>query len=348
MVRPRRSDTILMRRSAIVSGVLHLLILAAMLLVIPARQPPEEPKEAPPVEVQFEGATGDSGTPAKADAPAENPAPAATPEKVEAPPVPTPPKPLPPEEAPPPPPPPQPVPPPPPAESEPLPDTPVPPKVDTPSPDAEKTPPQKPTKPTQTAVQAPPSLSAPLERTSAVAPPSPVTQPTDTLPDTVTPSHITQPNPAKKATPDSHSLMETLDSFRSDSSQTHPARSQANPRSGGAPHGGGSPNGDITGKMSAGDQRAIGGEVRRCYMEDTAAKDYASFSAHLVVTVDATGEARMVTFSPETQAKMNGDTSYRALAERARAAVLSPTCSKLPIPKNLLGQTQTLKFVFRP
>ena len=100
--------------------------------------------------------------------------------------------------------------------------------------------------------------------------------------------------------------------------------------------------------MSAGDQRAIGGAVRRCYTEDTAAKNYASFVAHLIVTVDSSGEARIVKFAPETQAKMNSDVSYRALAERARAAVLSPTCSKLPIPKNLLGQTQTLKFVFRP
>ncbi|NHN88595.1 energy transducer TonB [Acetobacter conturbans] len=348
MVRPRRSETILMRRSTIASGVVHFLILSVMLLAIPKSKPPEEPKEQPPIEMQFEGASSDSGAPAKSDTPSEKPTQAPAPEKVEAPPTPTPPKPLPPEETPPPPPPPQPVPPPPPSEAPPLPDTPIPPKVEEPSPDAEPTPPTKAAKPTPSTVQAPPSLQAPLEKSSAVAAPSPMAQPTDTLPDTPLPSHITQPNATKNATPDTHSLLETLDSFRSDSSQTHAPKAQANPRQGGAPGGGGSKNGDITGKMSAGDQRAIGGEVRRCYTEDTAAKDYASFVAHLVVTVDAAGEARMVTFAPETQARMNSDSSYRALAERARAAVLSPTCSKLPIPKNLLGQTQTLKFVFRP
>ncbi|GBR02645.1 hypothetical protein AOE01nite_19260 [Acetobacter oeni] len=168
------------------------------------------------------------------------------------------------------------------------------------------------------------------------------------MPDTALPSHITQPNKAKKTAPDTHSLLETLDSFREDSKQTHAPKAAANPRQGGAPNGGGTPDGDITTSMGTGDQRAIGGEVRRCYTEDTAAKDYASFSAHLIVTVDATGEARIVSFAPDTQARMNADTSYRALAERARAAVLSPTCSKLPIPKNLLGQTRQLKFVFRP
>ena len=40
--------------------------------------------------------------------------------------------------------------------------------------------------------------------------------------------------------------------------------------------------------------------------------------------------------------------SYRALAERARDAVLNPTCSRLPIPANMLGKTQQLSFVFRP
>ncbi|MDN6040938.1 MAG: energy transducer TonB, partial [Acetobacter sp.] len=247
--------------------------------------------------------------------------------------TPEPPKPVPNEEPPPPPPPPQPVPPPPVPQAEQLPDTPMPPKADEPSPDVVKTPPSPP---------------APPKATPSVAPPSPVTQPTDTLPDTPLPSHITQPNKAKKTQEDSHSLLETLDSFRSDQKQTHAPKAKANPVQGGAPNGGGSPDGDITRSMSSGEQKAIGGAVRRCYTEDTAAKNYATFVAHLIVTVDATGEARIVQFAPQTQAQMNADPSYRALAERARAAVLSPTCSKLPIPKNLLGQTRQLKFVFRP
>ncbi|MBO1358533.1 energy transducer TonB [Acetobacter sacchari] len=331
MVRPRRSETVLMRRSAVMSGLLHLAILLAAVLSLPTPKPPE-PEEPPPVEMQFEGASG-GGAPARAAKPAPQPAPAPAPIPSPEPPTPTPPKPQPTEETPPPPPPPPPVPPPPQQETPPLPDTPLPPKAEEPTPDAVKTPPSPP---------------APPQPTHAVAPPSPQTQPTDALPDTAIPSHITQPNKAKKAEADTHSLLETLDSFRSDTKQTHAPKAKPNPAQGGAPNGGGTPDGDITGAMSAGDQRAIGGEVRRCYAEDTAAKDYASFVAHLIVTVDATGEARLVAFAPETQAKMNADPSYRALAERARAAVLSPTCSKLPIPKNLLGQTRQLKFVFRP
>ncbi|NHO33717.1 energy transducer TonB [Acetobacter fallax] len=333
MVRPRRSDTILMQRSLMASGALHLLVLAAFLLVIPPLPKPPEPPEPPPIQMEFEGASSDNGPPAKSSTPSSKPAPAPAPEKTEAPPTPTPPKPAPTEETPPPPPPPPPVPPPPQTETPPLPDTPIPPKVEAPSPDA---------------IKAPPTPPAPPQKSHAVAPPSPQTQPTDALPATALPSHITQPNKAKKTEPDTHSLLETLDAFRSDSKQTHAPQAKANPRQGGAPDGGGTPDGDVTGKMSAGDQRAIGGEVRRCYTEDTAAKDYATFSAHLIVTVDPAGEARIVTFAPETQAKMTADPSYRALAERARAAVLSPTCSKLPIPKNLLGQTHQLKFVFRP
>ncbi|MFT9207788.1 energy transducer TonB [Acetobacter orientalis] len=330
MVRPRRSDQRLLRRSLYLSGGAHIALLLAMLLSLPPEKPPEEPP--PVVEMQFESADA-GGSQAKASQPSPTPAPAPAPVPNDAPPTPEPPKPVPNEEPPPPPPPPQPVPPPPVPQAEQLPDTPMPPKADEPSPDVVKTPPSPP---------------APLKATPSVAPPSPVTQPTDTLPDTPLPSHITQPNKAKKTQEDSHSLLETLDSFRSDQKQTHAPKAKANPVQGGAPNGGGSPDGDITRSMSSGEQKAIGGAVRRCYTEDTAAKNYATFVAHLIVTVDATGEARIVQFAPQTQAQMNADPSYRALAERARAAVLSPTCSKLPIPKNLLGQTRQLKFVFRP
>ncbi|MCH4022856.1 MAG: energy transducer TonB [Acetobacter sp.] len=331
MVRPRRSETVRMQRSLALSVSLHALVVGAALLTLSAPDTPE-PEEPPPIEVQFEGANND-GAPAKGEKPTPEPAPAPAPVPEDAPPAKEPPKPVPEEEAAPPPPPPPPVPPAPQQEAEPLPDLPVPPKEEAPTPEVVKQPPPTP---------APPHPSA------AVAPPSPVTSPTDNLPKIAIPSHITQPHDAKKTEPDTHSLLETLDSLRADTKQTHPPKAKANPKQGGSPNGGGTPDGDITQSMSGGDQKAIGASVRRCYTEDTAAKDYASFSAHLIVTVDATGVARIVTFAPETRQKMNGDSSYRALAERARAAVLSPTCSQLPIPKNLLGQTRQLKFVFRP
>lgn len=333
MARPRRSDQIILRRSLYLSGSAHVALLLALLITLPPPKPPEEPPQ-PTIEMQFEQSDAQEGGPAaKAEKAAAEPKPPA-PEEKEAPPTPEPPKDVPNEEAPPPPPPPQPVPPPPVPESEKLPDVPLPPKAEEPSPEVVKTPPSPP---------------SPVQPTNSVAPPSPITQPTDTLPDAAVPSHITQPNKAKKSQAESHSLLETLDTFRADQKQTHAPKARANPVAGGAPKGGGSPVGsNITGSLSAGQQKAIGAAVRRCYTEDTAAKDYASFVAHLVVTVDGTGEARIVQFAPETQARMNADSSYRALAERARAAVLSPTCAKLPIPKELLGQPRQLKFVFRP
>lgn len=160
-------------------------------------------------------------------------------------------------------------------------------------------------------------------------------------------SHTTQTHQMAKTQEDSHSLLATLDSFRSEQKQVHAQSAKANPAQGGSPHGGGSPDGD-TRALTGAQQKAIGTSVRRCYQEDTAAKDYASFVAHLIVTVDATGVARLVSFAPETKARMQSDASYRALAERARDAVLSPTCAHLPIPAKLLGQTRQLRFVFRP
>ncbi|WP_264986391.1 energy transducer TonB, partial [Komagataeibacter swingsii] len=236
------------------------------------------------------------------------------------------------EEAAPPPPPPPPMPPPQ-QVSRPVPDAPTPPREEQPSPDAVKLPPT-------------PAKAAPAQ---AHAPVPPSAQPDPTAaPKVQERSSTTQPNEAKKHVPDTHSLLATLDSFRADQKQTHPPKARPNPQQGGAPDGGGTPDGDITSALTATQQKAIGNSVRRCYSEDTAARNYAQFVAHLVVTVDETGTARLVDFAPQTQAQMASDPSYRALAERARDAVLSPTCAKLPIPQNLLGQTRQLKFVFRP
>ena len=330
MVPPRRSERILMRRSILVSGGLHFALLVAVLLRLPVPVP-KEPPPPPTIEMEFAADTG-TATPHKGDKPAPKPAPAPAPVKQEAPPSPTPPEKEPNEEAAPPPPPPPPMPPPQ-QVSKPVPDAPTPPREQTPSPDAVKLPPT-------------PAKAAPAQ---AHAPVPPSAQPDPTAaPKVQEPSRTTQPNEAKKHVSDTHSLLATLDAFRADQKQTHPPKARPNPQQGGAPDGGGSPDGDITSSMTASEQKAIGNSVRRCYSEDTAARNYAQFVAHLVVTVDGTGTARMVDFAPQTQAQMAADPSYRALAERARDAVLSPTCAKLPIPQNLLGQTRQLKFVFRP
>ncbi|QDH14425.1 energy transducer TonB [Formicincola oecophyllae] len=161
-------------------------------------------------------------------------------------------------------------------------------------------------------------------------------------------SHTHQPRQAPKHQANSDSLLATLDEFRTKEKQTRPPKARASaPVSGGVRKGGGSPDSD-TKALGLGEQKAIGSAVRRCYSEDTAARDYASFTAHLVVTVDERGMARLVKFAPETAARMASDPLYRARAERARAAVLSPECSHLPVPSRLLGSVRQFRFVFRP
>jgi hypothetical protein len=315
---------LLLRRGAFVSGGLHLLVLLSLIVVMPQSRPPEPP-EPPAVEMQF---TGPPAASQKADQATPDPRPPA-PVPNPAPPSPTPPEKLPVEEAPPPPPPPPPAPPPPEAAPAPLPPLPLPPKLQAPSPEP---------------VRAPPPLPSPPAPSHTVSPPTPMPTPVPALPRITLPSHLTQPNQTKNAVPDTHSLMATLEKLRADQAQTHPPRARANPAQGGAPSRGR----DITASLSAGEQHAIGNAVRRCYAEDTAARDYAQFQAHLTVTVDATGEARAVEFSGADAQRMAADPSFRALAERARAAVMSPVCARLPLPPAQLGQVHQIKFVFRP
>ena len=177
----------------------------------------------------------------------------------------------------------------------------------------------------------------------------PTKQPPPIKPVTPRDTHITQPNETKNATPDTHSLLATLEKFQADQKQTTPPRHRYNPPRGGSPEGGGSPYGDITSSLSLAEQRAVGNSVRRCYTEDTEARNYATFQAHMVVTTDASGVARAVKFSPGDLGRMSADPSFRAFAERAADAVLSPECANLPLPGRVLGAgPQNLNFVFRP
>jgi hypothetical protein len=104
----------------------------------------------------------------------------------------------------------------------------------------------------------------------------------------------------------------------------------------------------LTGALSAEQRKQIGQSVRPCYSEDTAAKNYASYSAIILVTIDAEGEARETALSSEDQGRANADPAFRAFAERAQRAVLDPQCAKLPVPPELLGKTAQLRFRFRP
>lgn len=106
-------------------------------------------------------------------------------------------------------------------------------------------------------------------------------------------------------------------------------------------------NGSINVELSKGQQGEIASSVRRCYSQDLPAKNITIYVADLEVTVDETGAARIVSFDNKTLDKAKKDPYFRAFAERSRDAVLSPECSKLPLPKNMLGKRITIKFRFR-
>jgi outer membrane biosynthesis protein TonB len=305
-----------MRRGAVWSVGLHVLILAAAVVSLPRAVPPPPPDEDT-VAVEFTGTsanaqkaekTGTVAAPTDSDAPVtDNPA-IKEPDK----------RPI--ETAPPPPPP------------------PPPPDLQTDEikpPDVKVVEPPKPT-------PAPAPVKPPPPKVQVKPPPKPTPPP-------IVKSTRAQPNPTKNATPDTRALDNTLEKFLADQKQVKAPTHVYNPERGGKLHGGGSKSGNLTGELSDGQRKQIGDEVRRCYSEDTAARDYATYSAIMTVTIDDTGEAREVKLSPADQARANADEGFRAFAERAERAVLDPTCAKLPVPPDLLGKpAQELTFRFRP
>jgi len=304
-----------LKRGAAFSAALHLGVLLALIVTIPHTIPPAPPDEET-VEMVIDD--GHSNNAQKGETPGKVPAPTAA----ETPPTMNPakeaPTKAPHEVAPPPPPPP-----------------PPPPKVED--------------------VPTPPKDVPPVPPKPAIAPPKPPPPPTKTKPPPTPPvkpplkSARTQPNETKAATPDTSSLLNTLEKFTADQPQIKPPTHRYNPERGGAKNGGGSKSGNLTGELSDGQRRQIGDEVRRCYSEDTAARDYATYVATITVTIDATGEARDVKLSDSDAGRAGADPAFRAFAERAERAVMDPTCAKLPVPPDMLGKpSQELTFRFRP
>lgn len=306
-------------RSAIGSFALHALLMAALVVTLPARKRDEEPEE---MAITMEVA-GPPTQAVKAPTPAETPAPAPAPEPTPAPPAPEPPKPQPPE--PPPPPPPDPTP--------PLPDPPLPPPPPEPSP--VPLPPPPPPKPAPPAPQpAKPEPPVPLPPPPAPLPPMP-------------PSPTAQPNPTKNAAPDSSAINNTLERLKALQNQQKPPTAKANPQAGGAPKNGGSPKGDVTATLSQQQMGAIGDRVRECWTKDPGALDLERMSAYMTVTFDAAGTVRIADVAEEDRSRMS-DPRFRAFVERARRALLNPQCASLPLPRDKLGTTGGLTFRFKP
>jgi hypothetical protein len=159
------------------------------------------------------------------------------------------------------------------------------------------------------------------------------------------PSQTSQPNPTKNAAPDSRELNNTLERLRALQRQSQPPTARANPAQGSS---GGSPNGTLTDRLTTEQRGAIGDRVRECWTKDAGALDLEKMQALLVVTVDGEGVARQAAVAPEDQGRL-GDPRFRAFAERAVRAVLSPRCANLPVPRTLIaGGRGTLKFRFTP
>ncbi len=322
-----------MSRAATVSGGLHLLILLALILVIPAPPPPPPPPDDA-MEVEFDGtaaraqksdAHGKVAAQTESDTPTDENAALA------------PPKPQPIETAPPPPPPP----PPPPTPATSVVKTLESAKLPPPVPDREAIA-VKPPPPMKLAAT-PPPVPMPAE----VPPKKPVKEAVEHAKPMDTVRH--QPNLTKNPAPDTSSLLNTLAAFQADQKQTRAPTHTYNPSRGGARNAGGQAHGSPHGSLSEGQAKTIGQSVRRCFSEDTAAKDYATFTTLMTVTVDATGEVHDVKLAPEAQARAGADPIYRAFAERAEHAVLDPQCAHLPLPPNMLGQpAQQFTFRFIP
>lgn len=302
-----------LRVSAGVSLAIHVTALVFALAAFPKETPPDVPDQT-----AFEM---DFGPPAESRKGPETQAPPAPKAEQPSPELPTPPQPPPRPEPPAPAPPPPPPPPPPPA--------PVTPPAPTPPPP----------------VPTPPPAPSPLP--TPPVPPPPAAPPSPPLPvPPVPPAPNAQPNPVKAPVPDSHELQNTLEKLRSLVQKQAPT-ARYNPAQGGAPAAGGNPKGTDTDKLSADARAAIGAKVRECWTRDAGALNADQMQVILQVTVDATGMARKADIGTEDQARLS-DPVFRAFAERARRAVLDAHCNPFPLPANLMGQVQVLKFRFSP
>ena len=158
-----------------------------------------------------------------------------------------------------------------------------------------------------------------------------------------------QPNATKNPAPDSLALENTLEKLRAMQRQTQPPRARANPRAGRrAERAAATRTGDDTSKLSA-DQIAAR-SARRCSDAGPmtpGAKDVEQMQVLLTVRTDeAASRARRSSPTPIRAAW--AIRVFRAFAERAVRAVLSAQCANLPLPRTMLGQSQTLTFRFRP
>lgn len=299
-----------MRRSAIVSFSLHLVILLALIITLPAPQQPASDQDSFSLDVQGPAVPQEGPknghTPAPMVSQTVDHAPMAT-EK---------PKPQP-FEAPPPPPP--------------------PPPESTPAPPAPKAPP----KPVQ-----PPPTQALTQNPAQKPPPPPKKTPTKQKATAVPKTPMHQPhevkNPALSST-----VLNTLLKLESQEKQTKAPTHVYNPDQGGAPDAGGVPESTANSQLSGADKNAIAAHVRPCFNIDAGAPGLSNFEVHLLVTTGPDGVVHEAVVAPQDADKMS-DPIYNAYANDAMNAVQNYQCATLPLPASMLGQEQTFLFDFVP
>jgi outer membrane biosynthesis protein TonB len=315
-----------LRRSAIVSFLIHAALLAAVIVVWPA-QPIDTNPDDDTVSLVMGPALPQAGdkpnkVPAPHDAPVVNKAPLAVEKPKVAPIV-----------APPPPPPPPP---------------PAPPQPALPKPPAPPPPPPPPNiAPSTTPLPPPPPPQPPQKVTSQVVQPKIPLPPVPQPPAPTPPSNNQQQHVVKTPEPLSKSVLNTILKLKSLQKQEKPPTAKYNPDQGGAPNGGGEKTATANSGLAGADKNAIANHIRPCWSIDAGAPGVSTFNVHLDVTTDATGTVRVATVDAQDQGKM-GDPIYADYANRAVDAVLNVQCATLPLPPYMMGQNQNFVFDFTP
>lgn len=316
-----------LRRSAVVSGVVHLALILLLVLALPTEKLNAPSTEAVDVTIIGPDVAQQAFNKGKVPAPADThkvhkahlaKAKPTTQPKVAPPPPPPPPPPAPHNEP-----------------KLPRPPAPAPPPPPpTPAPTPIPTPPPPPPRPAQQKTETKTARKLPLPPKQQ--PPAPAQK-----------SPTSQQHEVKTSAPMSKSVLNTLAKLRALEKQKKPPTARYNPEQGGAPQGGGTKMSTANSGLSASQRNAIGNAVRPCWGIDAGAPGVQNFSVLLEVVTDPSGIVREARVAPADQGRMS-DPVFAAFAQRAVAAVKNYQCAKLPLPPYMLGSVHTFIFRFTP
>lgn len=96
--------------------------------------------------------------------------------------------------------------------------------------------------------------------------------------------------------------------------------------------------------MSPANRSTISQRIRECLAMRHEAIPAGRFSVHLVIVTDASGTARSAYIVPGSASASSGTTQH-LIAEKAIRALLDPQCSRLPLPRTMLGQPRQFSII---